>query len=88
MLDSAIFRFEMDPAHVPQLATRRSRLSQKDDNESTSQNIMSVEETKQSDVSSANGIKQHRTDDHLGPIVKIVNEAQFVTMMEEKVSSR
>ena len=82
MLDAAIFRFEMDPQFVPAIGNDRksTRTSRKEEE--------SPEETKQSEVSTQYQRENPLKGEDHGPIVKIVNEAQFISMMEEKATSR
>ena len=91
MLDSAVFRFEMDPRLVPQIGGKErntTRTSKKED-DTTSYNGISLEETKQSEASTQIWKDNPpKLEDHIGPIVKVVNEAQFINMMEEKATSR
>ena len=54
MLDSAIFRFDMDPRLVPQIGGKErntTRTSRKEDESASINDRYSVEETKQSEAS-------------------------------------
>ena len=92
MLDTAIFRFEMDPRLVPQVGGKErttTRTSKKEDESTSNAGGGSLEETKQSEVSTQFWKdKPPILEDQIGPIVKVVNEAQFINMMEEKATSR